>query len=79
MIVMIITIIIIIIIIIMNKKKNKSKKERKAKSEGNKINYQVYNLIEAQLTFTCSKSTIETQKGSEICLKLTIKTPERCQ
>ena len=30
-----------------------------------------------QLTFTCSKSTIETLKECEICSKLTIKTPER--
>ena len=32
-----------------------------------------------QLTFTCSKSTIETLKKCEICSKLTIKTPERRQ
>ena len=32
------------------------------------------------ITFTCSKSTIETQKKRcEICSKLTRKTPERCQ
>ena len=32
------------------------------------------------LIFTCSKSTIETlDEKREICLKLTIKTPERCQ
>ena len=31
-----------------------------------------------QLTFTCSKSVIETlEKSCEICSKLTIKTPER--
>ena len=31
-----------------------------------------------QLTFTCSKSTIETvEKGVKICSKLTIKTPEQ--
>ena len=29
-----------------------------------------------QLTFTCSKSTTETLEKSEICSKLTIKTPE---
>ena len=33
-----------------------------------------------RLTFTCSKSTIETlEKKCEICSKLTIKTPERRQ
>ena len=35
--------------------------------------------ILAQLTFTCSNSTIETLEKSEICSKLTIKTPERLQ
>ena len=31
-----------------------------------------------QLTFTCSKSTIEAvEKGVKICSKLTIKTPEQ--
>ena len=31
-----------------------------------------------QLTFTCSKSTVETlEKGVKLCSKLTIKTPER--
>ena len=29
------------------------------------------------VTFTCSKSTIETSERCEICSKLTIKTPER--
>ena len=32
-----------------------------------------------QLTFTCSKSTIETLEKCEICSKLTIKTPKRRQ
>ena len=30
-----------------------------------------------QLTFTCSKSIIETFKKRKICLKLTLKTPEQ--
>ena len=33
----------------------------------------------SQLTFACSKSTIETLEKGEICSKLTIKTPERRQ
>ena len=38
------------------------------------------NSAKTQLTFTCSKLTIETlKKGCEIWLKLTIKTPERRQ
>ena len=32
--------------------------------------------IDSQLTFTCSKSTIETRKKCEVCSKLTIKTLE---
>ena len=35
--------------------------------------------IHTQLTFTCSKSTIETLKKDKICSKLTKKTPEQCQ
>ena len=31
-----------------------------------------------QLTVTCSKSTMETLESCEKCLKLTIKTTERC-
>ena len=33
-------------------------------------------LIATQLTFTCSKSTIETLEKCETCSKLTIQTPE---
>ena len=37
-----------------------------------------FNLGLSQLKFTCSESTIETlEKRSEICSKITIKTPER--
>ena len=32
-----------------------------------------------QLTFTCSKSTLEILEKCEICSKLTMKTPERRQ
>ena len=33
-------------------------------------------LVATQLTFTCSKSTIETLEKCETCSKLTIQTPE---
>ena len=40
--------------------------------------YCVYYDTHTQLTFNCSKSTIKTlEKMGEICLKLTIKTPEQ--
>ena len=41
-----------------------------------KISY--YNCLCSQQTFTCSKSTIKTLSRCDICLKITMKTPEWC-
>ena len=41
-------------------------------------NYSYYNCSCSQQTFTCSKSTIKTLSRCEICLKITMKTPEWC-
>ena len=47
---------------------------------GNDICLDLQLTIRTQLTFTCSKPTIETlEKDVKICSKLTIKTPERRQ